>query len=42
MSSSASSQDTRSNSPAALRFSGWVTRSGSFWTSAIAMPFGHA
>ena len=42
MSSSASSHETRSNSPEALRLSGWVTRSGSFWISAIAIPFGQA
>jgi hypothetical protein len=42
MSSSASSQPTGSNSPDGARRSGWSTRSGSFWTSAIAIPLGHA
>ncbi len=42
MSSSASSHETRSKSPAAFLFSGWRTRSGSFWTSVIAMPLGQA
>ena len=43
MSSSASSQDTGLNSPGPpVRLSGRSTRSGSFWTSVIAMPFGQA
>ena len=42
ISSSASSQPTRSNSPTAFFRSGCSTRSGSFWTSAIAIPFGQA
>ncbi len=41
MSAIAVSHETRSNSPvSARRRSGCVTRSGSFWTSVIAMPFG--
>ena len=42
MSLMACSHDTRSNSPPGMRFSGWRTRSASFWTSAMAIPFGHA
>ena len=42
MSAIAVSHETRSNSPSAVRRSGWVTRSGSFWISAIAIPFGQA
>ena len=42
MSSSASSQLTRSKLAVALARSGWRTRSGSFWTSVIAIPFGQA
>ena len=42
MSPIASSQVTRVNVPSGCRLSGWVTRSGSFWTSAYAMPFWQA
>ena len=43
MSAIAVSQETRSNSPSARRAAAdQVTRSGSFWTSVIAMPLGHA
>ena len=42
MSSRASGQVTRSKPPSGLRRSGCSTRSGSFWTSAIAIPFGQA
>jgi hypothetical protein len=42
MSSSASSHDTRSKSPEAVRRSGCVTRSSSSCTPGNAIPFGHA
>ena len=42
MSSSACSQVVRSKLPSARLRSGWVTRSGSFCTPVIAIPFGHA
>jgi len=42
MSSRASSQVTSSNSPSGRRRNGVSTRSGSFWMSVNAMPFGHA
>ena len=42
MSASASSHDTRSKSPDAVRRSGCVTRSASCWTSGNAIPFGQA
>ncbi len=43
MSLMASSQVTRSNSPGPpLRRRGYTTRSGSFCTPSIAIPFGHA
>ena len=42
ISSSASGQVTRSKPPSGRRRSGCKTRSGSFWTSVIAIPFGHA
>ena len=42
MSSRASSQPTRSKLPSAWRLSGCRTRSGSLWTSVIAIPFGQA
>ena len=42
MSAIASSHETCSNVPSSRRRSGCVTRSGSFCTSVIAMPFGQA
>ena len=42
MSDIADSQLTDSNSPAAVRRNGWVTRSGSLFTSVNAMPFWQA
>ncbi len=39
---SATSQETRSKPPDGVRLSGCRTRSGSFWTSVIAMPLGQA
>ncbi len=42
ISSIAVSQETRSKLPSGRRRCGWSTRSGSFWTSVIAIPFGQA
>ena len=42
ISSSASGQVTRSKEPSGRRRNGCRTRSGSFWTSVIAIPLGQA